>query len=94
MISQNDDQYTSLSCSRLNEVMTEIGEINHECQILYFYRFMWAVILSVCTAWMIFNIYYRFSIYLSHPKSVDMMFTYQGQVSFPTVTICNQNNYK
>ena len=54
-------------------------------------RLVWFCLVLLGASLMTFQILGRISYFLSRPTDVDVEFTYDSQMRFPTVTICNEN---
>ncbi len=62
----------------------------------YVFRILWFLIVGVASGLWIYQVGERTAVYLQHKSNVDVKVVYpeSGAVQFPSVTICNQNNYR
>ena len=57
-------------------------------------RFLWTVLMLLCSTVMSYQIIDRILYYRSNPVNVNVKINYNQSLVFPAVTICNQNAFK
>ena len=57
-------------------------------------RIVWLVAVSVAIMFFIGQVGYRIAAYFERKTSVEVEVEYVESIEFPSVTICNQNNYR
>ncbi len=60
----------------------------------FFFRLVWVCILLLAAGTFGFLIYNKAVYLMGNPKNVNLEVTYAPSLTFPAVTICNENKYK
>ena len=61
---------------------------------LYYFRVLWCVVVIVAVTLFVSQVGQRMAVYFLYKTHVDVQVKYVETVDFPSVTICNQNNYR
>ena len=57
-------------------------------------RLFWTFAVLVATGFLVFVIVTNIIRLRSHEKTVNVEVTFESELDFPVITICNQNQYK
>ena len=60
----------------------------------YNYRFLWFLVVMVAVLLFVGQVGMRVAVYFQYKSNVAVKVNYVDQIEFPSVTICNQNNYR
>lgn len=61
---------------------------------MFCFRLLWAVIVLIATAVLLYVVVYNVQRLMSYPKNIDINIEYRDSMPFPAVTICNLNQYR
>ena len=62
--------------------------------LLFLFRLVWIVLIMACVCTVGYQIVDRVMFYYTWPVNVNMRINYNQSLTFPAVTICNQNAFK
>ena len=59
-----------------------------------YFRILWCCIVILAMLLFVGQVGTRIAVYFQHKSNVAVKVTYLDEIDFPSVTICNQNNYR
>ena len=58
------------------------------------FKILWCVVVIAAVSLFVGQVGNRIGVYFQHKSNVVVKVNYEESIDFPSVTICNQNNYR
>ena len=60
----------------------------------FYFRLLWALIVLIAVGFFLYQVGERTDVFFMRKTTVDVKRVPESPLEFPSVTICNQNNYR
>ena len=88
------DVFVYLCDCAINDETSFHTMINKSISMLSYYRISWALVLLAAAGFLLYVVIEKLKYYYSYPSTISFDVKYNDSMTFPAVTICNQNPYR